>query len=356
MTTIEPKCADCRFAEFVDYNSFKCLKNVAESEREDCSLFEGLEVEKEPASYILSGKINEIIDKDQDAAVALEKEKQQDSQFIRITNTEKSRAEELDNRIYTNAEIPLCSDVDLFRKIKVLPAHKLIKFRREVIRNGAHLLLMSNNESKCYVARNLSKLKICEQCVTKDQPMDIILMSHADFDIHFLDADAGKRKVDDKYKDDISSLIEYKENNTIIRVIDKIEKDNKIVSTFNMLALKGELRDVQIGRVDPGTKFYISESTKRKNGKKIVTTDDREAILISHPDAYKVISDPLWTVIFVLTVILTIIIAIFIIATVVSETGFLIFWGFGMLIIGYIIVILVGAPIYLIVNTIRKYL
>lgn len=355
MTTTEPKCAECQFAEFTDYDTFKCLQHVDEHKRNECEKFAAIEPEKTPSSYIISGKLNEIIEEERAKTITLETEKQKTVHFVRIQSTEKSAPDELDNRIYTLAEIPTYSDTDLFRKTETLPAGKLIKYQREVIRNGKHLLLRREKDSKRYIAQNLSKLRMCEQCVTREHPVDIILMTHADFDSKFLTANCGKRKVEDQFKDAITSLIEYKDNNTVVRIIDKIEKDSKTISTFNILALKGELKDLQLGKVDPDTKFYISESAKSKNVKKIVLTDGTQAILISHPDAYKIISDPLWTIIYVLTTIVTIIIAISLITTILSETGYLVFWGFGLIVIGYIVIILVGAPIYLIVNKLRKY-
>jgi hypothetical protein len=358
MTTSESanKCADCKHAEFADYDNMTCSKGVTATKRSNCDLFEALLTDKEPASYLLSGKLNEIIEEDKAISVEIEKEKQQNVQIISIKNTETAQAKELDNRIYTTAEVQVYSDYGLFHQEGLLPAGKLIKFRREVIRQGYHLLKMTHKESNCYIDKNLSKFKICEQCKVNDEPLDIILLSHSNFDKHFVGAESGKRKVDDKFKDEITSLIEFKDNQTIIRIIDKIKKDSQVISIFNILLLKDELKDVQIGRLDPDAKFYISETTQNKNVKKIVTTDEREAILISHPDAYKVIADPLWTAITVITVIATIIIALYIIVSVVSATGYLVFWAFGLIIIGYLIFIFVGAPIYLIANRIRKYL
>lgn len=350
------KCSSCRYAIFVNYNEMKCEKGIVESNRNQCYQYcEDID-ENEPFSYILSGKLNDQIEENKENVVKIEKEKQDKFSIIPLSNTENAPTDRIDRRIYTKKTVKVFSDLNLYRPVETIPPQNLVKYKREIIRNEKELLLVLNNESKCYIPRDSSAYRFCEHCITKDYPLDVILISHTDFDSNFFTAESGKHIVEDKFKDEITSLVEFKEGKTNIRIVNKISKGSKEVSSLNSLILNSELKNIQIARLESRSHFFISESTSHKNVKKIVTSEGREAILISPAESYKIISDPLWSSVTSLIIISSIALAIYLIINVLSNTGYFVFWAFGIIALCYVNIIILGLPIYTIINRIRKHL
>ncbi|NMM47618.1 hypothetical protein [Marinigracilibium pacificum] len=350
------KCLDCIHADHINYDEFNCLKNVPLEKRSNCNSHQSAQGNRElKDSFILSGQFNKEFEIEKDNSVTAEKQKQNNFKPVILESTDELKSKELDHRIYIKKRTPIYSNPNLYNKVMELEAGQLQKFDREVIRNSNELLRTSINGSKHYIVKDLNRFDICRQCMSKGEHLDIILMSHEEFDNNIIKVESGKKKVEDKYKDEITSLIEYNLNTINIRVVDKIEKDFSKLSFVNFLVLKNDVKDIQIGKLSPESKFYITKDTKYKNVYKVVTTEGLEGIIINHPDAYLEIDDPLSKTITVLSFLATIAIGITLMITVLSETGYFVFIAFGFVIIGFLVRFLVALPIYLLVNRICKY-
>lgn len=374
------ECYECKFAEFKDYESMECTLSVGCIPNSNCEKFEVIGGNSKERVNIL-GATNELIDLSHNKAVEKQKQEKIIEERVELiknieskkTNEQKTRiiskieqienkndydsSRKLDPRLLTLSEVNIYNSTEIraHRKIRTEPPHKLIPFKREIIRDGFNLIMLKEaNGQKAYIWKERNKVQVCDQCVVKTKPLDIILMPHDQFDAYAETQKPQIKEIKKGHADDIESFVQARYGTTVVSIKDLVKKGDKTIPYVNIIGFSSELRNIKIGRLSPNSKFYITHSKGDKAARKIMTENGTEAILISNAETYNEIVPPLQSFINGIIILLTLTIYLGGTITLLNETGWLITGGLIALVIGYLVSTFVGAPIYYLLNQVKK--
>jgi len=240
--------------------------------------------------------------------------------------------------------------------IRTEPKDQLIHFQRQVIRHGDELFqLLEPNGEKVYIRYHERKTSICEQAVVDKNPLDILLMSHQDFDL-FTDKNAKIKsdRIKKEYGDHIHSQVKTVNRKTIVRIKDVYSTDGQKVTMMNNYTFNAIVPDIKIGRLDTGTTFYITAPTIDSRGRKVKLLDGTEGVLLSRGEAYKTIETKLEAFVSTLSKILFFAIIVIGIGAILLQTGYLVFIGIVLIPLAFIIMIFFSLPLYFILSQIIR--
>jgi len=365
-------CRDCQYAEFLDFETVKCGKSVVFEPDTECAEFQDVGHASSPKEVTnvmtLAEDVEEILEVEKEYTIQ-ELKKEEESEIVQLSEIEINEEGETierqspliieqDYRLLTKEEVNVykTSRTRSQDVIRAEPKDQLIQFHRQVIRHGDELFqLLEPNGEKSYIRYHERKTSICEQAVVDKNPLDILLMSHQDFDL-FTDKNTKIKsdRIKKEYGDHLHSQVKTVNRKTIARIKDVYSTDGQKVTMMNNYTFNGIVPDIKIGRLESGTSFYITAPTIDSRGRKIKLVDGTEGVLLSRSEAYKTVETKLEAFVSTLSKILFVVIILMGIGAVLLQTGYLVIIGILIIPLAFIIMIFFSLPLYFILSQIVR--
>ncbi|OJJ18485.1 hypothetical protein BKI52_22990 [marine bacterium AO1-C] len=361
------ECSRCQFAQFLDFDTVECRKGVVfNASQKKCTEFQEKDGNHSEESSLYE-RINANIKQTEQDAVKQHTQRQAGTEIIDFGKKAQSQQgsglsasvddyEGYDYRINTRREVRVYNNPELRQSdiIRTEPQGALISFKREIIRHGFNLYKIKNERGKVEYIEKVPEITVeCEVCEVKSYPLDVLLIKHQDYDQHIETIVPEEVEIKKKYAKDIDSSIERTFGHTIVRTKAAYDKEGKR-TTLSSISLASQDVNVKIGRLVPSTKFFITEPHEGKQPKKIKLEDGTEGVLLTQTESYKTLTPPLLQFVMGLTMVITIGILLYIIISVVEATGYIVIIGLVAIAVAYIVMFVVGAPLYFILKGIGK--
>ncbi|NME71057.1 hypothetical protein [Flammeovirga aprica] len=334
-------CAHCIYADYVDYNSMQCQKGIAEDRRRDCTSFKSQE------EHTAEEQI-----KVEHETVTKEIQKQFLKRYVTIENTDGKTPNQIDHRFYTKSETPVYNTTFSTLAKSHLPKGQLVSFTREMIRDNRYLLMKKEGDSTTYFDPKDKTFTICRQILTKEQEIDIILISHDDFDNNVLIVDDSK-EVKEEYQGELESLIDKESSNINIRIIDQLITNGIEKSIMKQVVLRNNVSKIELGKVASHTKMYITENTQYDNVFKIITADGREGIMLNQDYTYTFVESNTDQIISILSIVILGVLGLFVLDHVLKNSSSVFIWYSGYAVVLALMFLLLKTLITLVVTPIR---
>jgi len=328
-------CRECRFAEFLDFETLLCAKSVKFDPETSCGEFAAFE--QKP--IIDSGSLLDIAE-EVDDILEIEEE-----QII----------EELKSVAPSEVIVLEKSETKPEHLIRTEPANKLIPFYRNVIRKEQEFILLKEpNGDKSYIRYDEKNVFICALAVSNENPLDILLMSHKDFEESIGSTKINRTSIKDSLAPYVQSLVGTMKGVSSAKIKDVFKKGEQEVAIMNLLLFNRVVPDLKIGQLAANSVFYIIEEKGDLDARKIKLPNGTEAILLSKFEAFTIVETKLEEFVSLLSKILFVALILIGMGIVLVETGWLVFIGILMIPLAIIIIVFFTLPLYFILSQIIK--
>lgn len=353
------ECRQCRYAQFIDFDKMQCAKSAQFIPDTYCEVFEEIEMASNDHSTLgIAEHIDDILEKEKEEHIkVLEKQKRTEAIEIpeeeNIKYTDRTHGNCLftlqDVKVYNNAE------TKPIHVIRTIPKNEIVGFNKEVIRKSRDLFLLKEpSGKKSYIRKQLTEVKVCQQAHVKENSLDILMMSHKDFDIHNNNIAYESNKIKDEYRDHIHNLIDTVANKTIVKSVDVFSEDGKEYSAVNILAFNTKVENIELGSLQPSSIFYFLDDPIKKGPKKIILPNGTEGILLSKFPVYEVVTSNIEKSVNIISIIIVIGIVILGMGLILESSGYLFFWGILIFPIIFIVYIFFSIPLMHLLKQINK--
>lgn len=209
-------------------------------------------------------------------------------------------------RLYTQGKANVYNTSDLKQNqiVRTEPQGKLIPYNREVIRNRINMFKVKSSGE--YMEKGEGKAVKCSLCKVSGAFVDILLMSHDDFEAYVVDKRVVNQVMKGRQARDIESTVIKTPAFTSVQTKDQHHKDGKTLVVMNTLKFKPNDVDIKIGRLYTNDKFFIADSATERKARKIVTADGTEGILLSRENSFEIVPTPLKKTVNVIVRIITV--------------------------------------------------
>lgn len=359
-------CYECIHAEFLDYKTLKCSKNVLVDLDSDCDLFEDVHDEiksKGQNEQLLevADEIEDILDREEEMVVEkLEQAKPAEIVLIEEVGEQDDfgrNSEVIRFCINTKAACPVYSSPETKPNqiLRTEAPNTLIEYNRKVIRKGQNFFLIKEeNGSKAYIKDDPAKVHECTTVRVKDYSKDILLIAHDTYDQLVGSPIVRKRELKEKFADRVQSSIEKSGGITQIKLKNSLKIEGKTKIFLESISLNKEVNDLQIGRILPSSHFYLLEDKPGQSARKIKLADETEAIFLSPPDSCEEIQTKLEKFVGFVSMLLFAAVFLIGILVVLSETGWVVVLGILVFPLAIIIKIFFSLPLYVLLSQIIR--
>jgi hypothetical protein len=189
----------------------------------------------------------------------------------------------------------------------------------------------------------------------KDDPIDVLLMSHEAFETYKLTNTIRRNNSTSSQGKEPNSFVKIKKEGVFAMTKDRFKIEGREAVVMNNVGfLPRASGRIKLVRLTQGVNFYITHPVKKDEAIKIIMDDEREAILLSTSELYSEVNTPferfLGNFIFGIFLLLVVGTMVYIYA----DSGWFVFIGIIFIPIGLFLSYVIGMPLAMLIHQITK--
>jgi hypothetical protein len=264
--------------------------------------------------------------------------------------------ESKNRKFYTRTDILTFHDSKITSLAKKIPQGTLVNYDREIYRNGLYLIRMKDeNNTFSYTPKLDESLFLCTIYQVKNDHTTVLITDFKEFTKSNFNLSKRKNKMYNSNLEGYPSSITKKGNGTYVNIYNCIEeKGKKILHNHRIDFTSDMTHQLRLGTFSEDSIFYAIESENKNGINRIKLPDGKDAILFSNFENFKEIN-PFWqTLLFGSIALLAFAVVLIPSLWFATKTGWFIFIAFVFVPVAIFFTTVLGAPLFLLIEEIKK--